>query len=142
MSSELMLLPTFGKFQCNLTPYTVHMPCSLALLACCFQVVPDWSGKPRSDLDMMITVYDTTGQPMMSMNPSGVSSTNGLGVAATNVTLTSAGWYYVSVAGTGSGDPTVTGYSDYGCLGQYTLTVALTPPPPTDPPVWMPPNST
>jgi len=42
------------------------------------------------------------------------------------VTLTdtvSAGVFYISVDGIGSGDPLTTGYSDYASLGQYNITV-------------------
>jgi hypothetical protein len=133
-------------FSAQLTLHILCMPCVLA----CLQVVPDWvklageGGYPqRSDLDMLITVYDSTGQAILSLNPTasitnqgGGSSTNGLGIAARDVPLTSAGWYYVSVAGTGSGDPKVTGYSNYASLGQYALRVALTPPPPANPSAW------
>jgi autotransporter-associated beta strand protein len=34
-----------------------------------------------------------------------------------------AGVYYVSVDGVGNGDPLTTGYSDYGSLGQYKVTI-------------------
>lgn len=47
--------------------------------------------------------------------------------------ILSAGTYYVSVDGIGSGNPSTTGYSDYGSLGNYTLTVNL---PPTS--QWLP----
>jgi len=35
------------------------------------------------------------------------------------------GVYYVSVAGTGAGDPSVDGYTSYGSLGQFWLDMAF-----------------
>jgi hypothetical protein len=42
-----------------------------------------------------------------------------------------AGTYYLSIDGTGEGDPLVTGYSDYGSLGYYSITGAIVPEPAT-----------
>src|SRR5262249_28512617 len=39
--------------------------------------------------------------------------------------LLGSGTYYVSVEGSGSGDPLADGYSKYGSLGQYSLAIAL-----------------
>jgi hypothetical protein len=46
------------------------------------------------------------------------------------------GKYYAKIYGTGNGDPAINGYSNYGSLGQYTLTVTdTTPTPPVLPTV-------
>jgi hypothetical protein len=41
----------------------------------------------------------------------------------TNTLHVSAGTHIVEVRGSGSGDPLTTGYSSYGSLGQFTLTI-------------------
>jgi len=49
------------------------------------------------------------------------------------------GVYYVSVAGTGAGDPSVDGYTSYGSLGQFWLDMAFaagTLPPSPPPPMY------
>lgn len=129
---------------CSLSKHTLssmpHMLPYLPYCNCCPQVLADWA-KPssvgsniypqRSDLDMLVRVFNSSGQQIASLNPTasltagGGTSSNGLGVPATDVPLPSAGLYYVSVAGTGSGSATTTGYTDYGSLGQYALTVTV-----------------
>lgn len=46
--------------------------------------------------------------------------------ASFNKTL-SAGKYFIKVDGVGEGDPKVSGYSDYGSLGQYTISGTIKP---------------
>ncbi|MEA5464082.1 pre-peptidase C-terminal domain-containing protein [Leptothoe sp. PORK10 BA2] len=70
-----------------------------------------------ANLDILAELYDASGQLVIGSNP-----TNSLS-ASFNTTL-SAGQYYLSVTGTGQGD-LLTGYSDYGSLGQYSITGAV-----------------
>lgn len=66
------------------------------------------------DLDILATLYDRNGTAITTSNPTTLN-------ASISTTLT-AGTYYVSVTGTGSGNPVTTGYSNYGSLGAYTIT--------------------
>ncbi|WP_205510538.1 Ig-like domain-containing protein [Longitalea arenae] len=65
-------------------------------------------------LDILATLYDMNGTAITSSNPTTLN-------ASISTTL-AAGTYYVSVTGTGSGNPATTGYSNYGSLGAYTIT--------------------
>jgi hypothetical protein len=65
-------------------------------------------------LDILATLYDNNGTVITTSDPSDLNA----GISTTLV----AGKYYVSVTGTGSGDPATTGYSNYGSLGTYTIT--------------------
>jgi PKD repeat protein len=71
-----------------------------------------------SNLDALVTVRNAAGTALVTVNP--VDALN----ATTTVALPAAGTYYVFVQGTGKGDPKTTGYSNYGSIGQYGLTVA------------------
>ena len=73
-----------------------------------------------ANLDVGATLYDSRGAVVADMRPQ-----NRLDAQFTG-TLTG-GKYFVRVFGTGNGDPLVDGYSNYGSLGQYTLTVSQTP---------------
>ncbi len=77
------------------------------------------SGAARSsNLDALVTVRNAAGTVLATVNP--VDALN----AGTTITLPAAGTYYVFVQGTGKGDPLSTGYSNYGSLGQYALSVS------------------
>jgi hypothetical protein len=65
-------------------------------------------------LDILATLYDNSGTAIATSNLPGLN-------AGISTTLT-AGTYYVSVTGTGAGDPATTGYSNYASLGNYTIT--------------------
>jgi hypothetical protein len=80
-----------------------------------------------SDLDVALTVYDASGNVLATSNPSMSRIDNytlvGLDASLTaNVTVGST--YYVKIDGVGQGDPATTGYSDYGSVGQYVLTLS------------------
>jgi hypothetical protein len=66
------------------------------------------------NLDIEFTIYDSSGQPVVTVNPD--RKTDG----SASLTL-AAGTYYIHVSGVGRGVPTESGYSDYGSLGQYTI---------------------
>jgi PKD repeat protein len=68
---------------------------------------------PRDpNLDILAELYDAGGSLVASSNPAGMAAS----IAAT----VPAGTYYLRIDGVGTGDPT-TGYSDYGSIGQYTI---------------------
>jgi len=87
------------------------------------------SPAPRAPmLDVVATLRNSAGTIIATSNP-----TDSLPAAMT-ANLTAAGTYYVSVDGVGKGDPLTTGYTDYGSVGQYTVSVttqATTSQPPT-----------
>ena len=70
-----------------------------------------------SNLDALVTVRNAAGTVLATVNP--VDALN----ASTTLTLPAAGTYYVFVQGTGKGDRLTTGYTNYGSLGQYALSV-------------------
>ncbi len=71
-----------------------------------------------ANLDALVKLVNASGTVLASANP-----TDALNASLT-FTLPSAGTYYVSVQGTGKGDPLTTGYSNYGSLGQYALSAS------------------
>ncbi|MDO5308289.1 MAG: choice-of-anchor Q domain-containing protein, partial [Planctomycetia bacterium] len=74
-----------------------------------------------SNLDLLVKLYDSDGNLLYTCDPSDSIFAHfqydGLEVGET---------YYISVEGTGLGDPTTNGYSNYGSIGQYYVTVAAT----------------
>ena len=81
------------------------------------------------NLDAALAVRDAAGALLATVNPasSQTSADVAAGLGATVTQTLPAGTYYVAVDGVGQGNPLTTGYSDYGSLGQYTLTVATSP---------------
>jgi hypothetical protein len=67
------------------------------------------------NLDVSASLHDSNGALIISNNPD-------LGIHATLSTALPAGEYTVHVDGTGRGNPLADGYTDYGSLGQYTIT--------------------
>lgn len=77
-----------------------------------------------ANLRLEVKLYDSAGTLLQTATSADVSGVNN---GTQQVTLTrsvTAGVFYVSVDGIGNGDPLVTGYSDYGSLGQYTGTIS------------------
>ena len=70
-----------------------------------------------SSLDAAITVIDDNGVPVWNADPGGVADVHA------QIPLTP-GSYTVQIDGVGSGDAATTGYSDYGSLGGYALSIA------------------
>jgi hypothetical protein len=66
------------------------------------------------DLDIIVRLYNSAGAQIGSYNPAGLNASLSASVAA--------GTYYISVDGTGSGNPATDGYSAYASLGSYTIT--------------------
>ena len=86
------------------------------------------AGAARSaNLDIKAELYDSTGALVASDSPS--TSMN----AAISLTV-AAGTYSLIVEGVGKGD-VVTGYSDYGSLGEYSISGTIVSPGVTQPPV-------
>lgn len=76
---------------------------------------------PGSNLDVLAQLYDAAGNLVASDNPVGQ-------LGATLTATVGFGDYYLKIDGVGVGDPATTGYSDYGSLGQYTVTGTIVPP--------------
>lgn len=70
------------------------------------------------NVDLKIELLDAAGALLASANPVDALP------ASMSVTVPSAGTYYVTVRGTGKGDPLTTGYSAYGSVGVYAVSVA------------------
>jgi hypothetical protein len=90
---------------------------------------------PNVNLELHVT--DASGRAIVTDNPAATNGNTNLGAAAT-ITTTPGQAYFIRVDGTGeNAAPTI--YSDYGSLGQYTVSVsgAVSPPdsdsPPTTP---------
>jgi len=67
----------------------------------------------HGDLDVLVKLYNSGGAVIGTYNPAGLNSSLSASV--------SAGTYYLSVDGTGTGNPATDGYSDYASLGSYTI---------------------
>jgi hypothetical protein len=89
------------------------------------------------DLDIYLTL-DGPGIVLFDDPASGtVTSDIATGLNASISATIDAGSYTVVVDGVGAGDPLNTGYSDYGSIGTYTVSLTATPvepPPPAPPP--------
>lgn len=72
-----------------------------------------------ANLDALVTVRNSAGTLLASFNPTDALNASG------TVSLPSAGTYVVSVQGTGKGDPLLDGYTAYGSLGFYALSVQV-----------------
>ncbi len=82
------------------------------------------SGTHGGNLDLLLELYDAGGTLLLTNNPPNTTPA----VLATNLP---AGLYYLAVRSTGAGDPFApapTGYTVYGCLGQYFLSGWVTDP--------------
>lgn len=74
----------------------------------------------RANLKAAATVYDASGAVLATLTPPKAFA---MAVPESTVLLPAAGVYYVSVSGTGADTPATGGYSNYGSLGWYALTV-------------------
>ncbi len=77
--------------------------------------------KPQAigaNLDILATLMDENGQVLQTSNPLNKLDAN------IQIQTTEAQTFYVSITGTGKGDdPSVSGYSDYGSLGYYSIDI-------------------
>lgn len=69
---------------------------------------------PGPNLDIQASIYTSAGNLVATSNPD-TSNT------ASFFTTLATGEYTLRIDGTGRGDPNTTGYTDYGSLGQYTI---------------------
>lgn len=79
---------------------------------CNFSALGDSTSR---NLDISLEVLNSNGVVVASANPDALTD------ASLSVTLAS-GNYFLRVSGTGRGDPLLDGYSNYGSIGQYTIT--------------------
>lgn len=70
-----------------------------------------------ANLDVLLEVRNAAGTVLASANPPDALA------ASLSYTVPAAGTYYIAVQGTGKGDPLTTGYTNYGSLGNYAVTV-------------------
>ncbi len=75
-------------------------------------------GGPHANLDISAKLLNASGNEVVSSNPTGVG-------AAINKNL-NPGKYYISLEGTGYGDPSTNGYSSYASIGAYTIAGTIT----------------
>ncbi len=76
-----------------------------------------------TNLDIWAGIYGADGTTLVAQsNPVDLLSAN-----FTNLSL-NAGTYYLAIDGIGKGDPLTTGYSDYGSLGQYSISGTIVTP--------------
>lgn len=71
----------------------------------------------HGNLDILATIYNSGG--------SAIGTANGAGLNASYNGNLAAGTYYVSIDGTGFGDPLNTGYSDYSSLGYFEISGSI-----------------
>jgi hypothetical protein len=85
---------------------------------------------PGGNLDVALGIYGDDGAELRLVDPLStyVSSDSATGLAAATTLTVPAGTYLAKVDGVGAGTVSATGYSDYGSLGRYTLTLATTTP--------------
>lgn len=76
-------------------------------------------GPANSMLDIQLSLYNSTGTLITTINPPD-------DIIATLSQTVTAGTYYLKIEGVPLGNALTTGYTDYGSLGQYTLTGSYT----------------
>ena len=69
-----------------------------------------------ANLDILAELHTADGALFAASNPADALS------VSLSVTVPAAGTYYLTVRGTGKGDPLVDGYTTYGSLGNYRIT--------------------
>lgn len=69
------------------------------------------------NVDVLVTLLNANGTQVSVANP--LAALN----ASLSFTVATAGTYYVSVRGTGNGNPATTGYSAYGSVGSYKVDI-------------------
>jgi Secretion system C-terminal sorting domain len=74
------------------------------------------------DLDILVSLYNATGTLINTYTNQTAAALN----ATLRVNL-AAGKYFISVDGTGAGDPATGGYSDYASIGSYSITGKIPP---------------
>jgi alpha-tubulin suppressor-like RCC1 family protein len=96
-----------------------------ATTALTFAATPPSTYPKQADLDVALELQDSSGNVLASSNPDTT-------LAASITTTLGAGTYYVKIQGAGrAGNPGAGdyGYSNYGSIGQYQLTITFPSPP-------------
>jgi PKD repeat protein len=75
------------------------------------------SPSPEANLHAKVELLNSAGQVIAANDPSALTAAFNLNVAA--------GVYYLRVSGAGWGDPSSTGYSNYGSVGSYLITGSI-----------------
>lgn len=70
------------------------------------------------NLDMLVQLRDAGGNVLAESNPADLLT------GAITFAVPVAGTYYLSVEGTGKGDPLAVGYTGYGSIGRYAVTMS------------------
>ncbi len=73
----------------------------------------------HGNLDILVRLYNSSGAQIGAFNPPGLNA-----IVTANL---GAGRYYISVDGTGAGNPATDGYSDYASLGSYFISGNIPP---------------
>jgi hypothetical protein len=73
----------------------------------------------HGDLDILARLYDQAGNIIGTSNPAGLNASFSQNLAA--------GRYFISIDGTGVGNPLNTGYSDYASLGSFFISGNIPP---------------
>ena len=92
------------------------------------------TAQPAPDLDARLRVLDANGAVLASVDPTAAAA-SGHTLSGTGATWTGdlpAGTTYAEVDGVGQGAMPAQGYSDYGSVGRWTLTVSGCAPAPVD----------
>lgn len=70
------------------------------------------------NLDILIQLQDANGVVLAESNPATLLT------GAISINVPAAGTYYLSIQGMGQGDPLTTGYTSYGSIGRYVMSVS------------------
>lgn len=92
--------------------YYVFAISSAKVITC--NVAPAVAYTKQANLDALLELQDSAGNVVASANPD-------TALGGTLTATVGAGTYYLMVRGTGRSSPTTDGYSNYGSIGQYTL---------------------
>ncbi len=77
------------------------------------------------NLDILATLYNSAGEEIATSNPiDALNATFSINTEDAGSLTLPAGIYYLSIDGTGKPQTTDFGYSDYGSLGQYTISAS------------------
>ncbi|MHA7304286.1 zinc-dependent metalloprotease family protein [Arthrobacter sp. TMN-49] len=79
-----------------------------------------------ANLDIKISVLNSAGALIASADPATqyLTSSNASGLDAEITRNYTAGTYYIKLEGTGLGNPLTTGYTDYGSIGNFSVTAS------------------
>lgn len=72
-----------------------------------------------ANADLVLSLMDQAGNILVSANPANALA------ASLSFTVPAQGTYYLMVTGTGQGDPSTTGYSAYGSVGNYRISTSF-----------------